>query len=421
LEITDSAYIPGDDFKAYADSQGDFIEGHLIDTRMNGRNWRVPNTGERLTKILNERVPGKDFMIDADKISRGVDAHYYGNHTKEQILAGYNHYSHAKYVKVLGPFPYNDGTNDVYYRFIAKLNNSKAASALLENGKKGIVPFSHSAHLWPTETTKDGIVDFDFLGGALVVKGAYGKDATISKLCRGTEDSCITSLSVSADGIDTNNDLVCAQKNDDLAASVISSLVSNLAQNQSYMVENVNLEVTKAPVSAQPDSTTISPQQSSTAPVIGTGKESQTVIQNPYYMTEEERNKMVERAVEEEKKKWQDKVTALETKDKINTLSAVLDKIKVQDEKARKNFIEKWQKSEFVGQIPEILEDILPHVLPVATTQTQTSTTTDKSASSLPAETKLPPKETPDKPASALPVTNKVRDIGNFIFKGGRF
>jgi hypothetical protein len=404
------------DLKAYDNDYGSFIEGHLIDTRLNGRNWRTPYT-EKLTHILQEKVPGKDFMIDAAKIAKGVDAHYYGDGSRESILQGYADYSHGKYVKVLGPFPYNDGTNDVYYRFIAKLNNSKAASALVEHGNKCWIPFSHSAHIWPIEQTDEGITDFDFLGGALVVKGAYGPDAVISKMCNGPEAVCTKSLSAA--------DRFCDNK----TAEIISSLVSKSASEISYMAENTPTDVTKAPINAQPETPTVNPQQSA-APVAGgggkgSGVESQQVLSNPRLIGEEEIKRLVEDAKAAEAKKWADQVTNLVDKDKRNTLNSVF--ARVSDEKQKKALIDKYVKHENVDIFKEFLEDISPFmVAPAPVSESDNNKKGGKSASSSlsPSEPVLPPIDTTQESQAAAAANigpvNKGLTITKFILSGGR-
>jgi hypothetical protein len=286
------------DLQSYSNEEGHFIRGHLIDTRLNGNNWRIKPSIQRLTEILNREVPEKDFMIDGEKILEGKDAHYYGNDTEVDILRGYAAKSHGKYKQVLGPFSYNDGTDDVWYDFIAKLRDSKAASVLMDLGSKTWIKFAHSPHIMPIEGPDNLITDFHFLGGALVDRGAYGPDAVISKMCKGTAPVCNKSLAAAADDIRT--------------AEIITSLVSKAASFQPSMSETITNAVSNAPPVAE-----LKPEPSSPpAPV------------NQISITAEEIQKIKDEAIAKSELVWKEKVTALETKDKINTLKQVFAGIK---------------------------------------------------------------------------------------------
>lgn len=423
MEIINDSSSVQSDLKAYENDYGSFIEGHLIDTRLNGRNWRTPYT-DKLTKILQENVPGKDFMIDAAKIAKGVDAHYYGDGSKQSILHGYRAFSHGKYIKVLGPFPYNDAENNYYYRFIAKLNDSKAASALVENGSKCWIPFSHSAHIWPLEQTDQGIIDFDFLGGALVLKGAYGPDAVISKMCNGPEASCTKSLGASSFSSDPER--YCDNK----TAETISSLVSKSVSASSYMAENSPTDVTKAPINAQPETPTANPQQSA-APLQQQqqvkGQESVQVLNNPQLITTAELERRLAEEREKERAKWEPQVTNLVDKDKRNTLSQVF--ARVSDEKQKKVFIDKYAKYENVDIFKELVEDIAPYyataAAPAVVDEKDSNKKGGKSASDSssvsPREPELPPLNNGNsQAAAAVQPENKVAKITSFILSGGR-
>lgn len=267
-------------------------------------------------------------MIDGEKIRQGVDAHYYGDGSEQSILSGYKQYSHGTYQKVLGPFPYNDGTDDVYYDCIIKLHNSKAAAALVENGQKTWIPFAHSPHIWPIEGPDDNITDFRFLGGALVVKGAYGANAVISKMCKGTAPVCTKSLSASVD---------------EQTAQIITSLVSKAASTQLSMAENIPNDVTKAPIELKTEP--VSP--ANPAPV------------NQLTITAEELQKIKDEAVAKADAIWKEKVTALETKDKNNTLNIVFAKVK--DPTVRDALIKKYLPQD-VDLVKQAVDDAIAHL-----------------------------------------------------------
>lgn len=421
---------PETDIKTFSDQTGDYIEGFLISTKLNRRDWRVKPPVNILTEILQREVPNKHIMIDADKLAAGQDSHYYGDDTPADILKGYRNKSHATYQKVLGPFPYNDGTDDVYYRFIGKLNNSQAASELIKQGERCWHQFAISPHVYPLEGPKDNITNFQFMGGAIVLRGAYGEEAVISKMCKGTQAVCTKSLGGATNNIDNlrvafsnatwnpNED----EDEDEKTASIISSLVSKTASDLTYMAENTptvtTADVTKAPVNTQPPTPTLSPQAIPETKSI----ESQTVIQNPILMNEDQRKKMIEEAVELERKKWEEKVTTLVDKDKTNTLLAVF--AKVQDEKIKKDLIEKYKKYENVEIFREFLDDISPHLTVTIPLDPKSKSASDAGLRT-PREPVLPKVETNQQSvAAASPTTtttiSKPATLINFVLGKGR-
>ena len=78
-----------------------------------------------LPKLIDGFI-GKPFTIIPDKLVHDVDAHFHGA-TREETIDGYAAYKHGTIEKITGPFPYNDGTDDFYYKHITRLTNSKAA------------------------------------------------------------------------------------------------------------------------------------------------------------------------------------------------------------------------------------------------------------------------------------------------------
>ena len=113
----------------------------------------------------------------------------------EQEMAEIKQHSHGTITKVKGPFPYNDGTDDYYYNGIVRLAGSKSAAALVENGNKTWTPFAVSPTILPLEGTDDNITKYKPMGLFLVIKGAYGDNAVVEKMCSGSALKCGTSLS----------------------------------------------------------------------------------------------------------------------------------------------------------------------------------------------------------------------------------
>ena len=102
--------------------------------------------------------------------------------------------SHGKIEKLYGPFYYDDNSGDYWYEAGSRLNGSKAATVLLDNGEKTWTKFAVSPHVWPRDGDDDNLTDWDPMGLFLVIEGAYGNDATVKKYCSGSETVCSKSL-----------------------------------------------------------------------------------------------------------------------------------------------------------------------------------------------------------------------------------
>lgn len=210
---------------------GNYIEGFLIGTKQNQNKWQVSK--ETLPKLV-KGFEGTPFIIIPEKIAHNIDAHYHGA-TKEDTIEGYKTYSHGTIEKVLGPFPYNDGTDDFYYKHITKLSNSKAASILNEYGSKSEIPFAVSPHIWQEDNElTDYVKNFVPIGMALVHKGAYGDIAVINKMCTGTKGQCHKSLGAA------NQHCGCCQNTDENIAKIVSSHFSKAA-NLNELSTNTNI------------------------------------------------------------------------------------------------------------------------------------------------------------------------------------
>lgn len=406
-----------------SDETGDYIDGFLIGTKLNDAKWKI---NKRTGHDLVQKFIGKDFAIIPELItkplSEGGGGHYFGQDTKDDLLKGYADNSHGKYHKILGPYSYNDGTDDYFYNAIIKLRNSKAASELVKHGAKTWVPYSISPHIWPLAGPDHDIYDWEPIGGALVIKGAYGTQAVISKLCKGTAAQCEKSL-----GASSSNTIPCEKKDEELAQS-ISSLVGKTASIQTSMAEKN--EASAAPVTT-PQITTLNADTAK--PNTNTTVDSQTAITNASItkiVTPEQFSEVEKRNQELEKR-----VTDLMNKDKINTLSNLF--IKVKDEKTKDELIKKYSKFDNVDQIKEIITELYP-ILRASEEEEKEKEKPDEEkpadegekplkaekkgkSASLPKEPslELPKEETTESKAASVPV-NKLQEILRFQMSGGR-
>jgi hypothetical protein len=341
----------------YANEDGHFITGFLIGTKPNEARWRISKkTGHDLV----QKFIGRDFAIIPELIhtplSQGGGGHYFGQDTKEDLLKGYADNSHGKFTRIKGPYNYNDGTDDYYYNFDVKLRDSKAAGVLFEHGPKTWVPYSVSPHIWPLAGPDDDITDWEPIGAALVIKGAYGPQAVISKHCKGTSAQCEKSLGASPVPTTSmtfaetelrgyDHPSLCEKKDAEIA-EIISSLVSKSASSPISMTESNPKEASQPVVTELSKTTT--PQADVAKPNPTTTVESQLAVSNaPKIVTAEEFA-----ASEKEKAELKKQVTQLLNDKKNNALtSLVVDLGGTNDEKQKKEFVEKWFKKEIDADI----------------------------------------------------------------------
>jgi hypothetical protein len=222
-----------EDLRTFSNENGHFIEHFLISTRKNAANWFIrKETGHDNVKSFFKEG-GRDFAILPELIqkplSEGGGGHYKGS--RQEILNAYRNASHGKLWKPLGPFYYNDGTGDYYYRAITKLSDSRAASALFEHGKTTIIPYAVSPHIFVNKGSDyDGWMDWEGAGVNLVIKGAYGPEAIVTKYCNGAEAVCSKALgaSVTADSEER-------KQQDEQLAQIITSHISKAASTPYIM------------------------------------------------------------------------------------------------------------------------------------------------------------------------------------------
>ena len=206
--------------ESFKTEEGHFIKTFLISTKANQAGWRV--TKETIADKVKTFI-GKPFVIIPDNISsERQKGHVFAN-SKDELLHKYEEHTHGIIESISEPFQYKDGTDDVFYTANIKLNDSKAASALLENGAKTWIPFAVSPHIWHYSGPEDNITEWEGISLSLVPQGAYGKEAVINKYCKGDKPSCDKSLAAAAN-------MLC-KVDDSKAAGLITSLVSSVDNN----------------------------------------------------------------------------------------------------------------------------------------------------------------------------------------------
>jgi hypothetical protein len=169
------------------------LDTFLFSTKMNDAHWRIsPSYGHKFA----DQCVDKDLYAIPERIFKpleeGNGGHAEGGYEEEykQIRAN----SLGKIVSHSKPIYFNDGSPDYYYTGKVKLNSSKTASIMIENGSKTWIPFAVSAHIWPEQGNDDNITKAEFMGLAMVIKGAFGDQAVINKYCSGSAVKCEKSL-----------------------------------------------------------------------------------------------------------------------------------------------------------------------------------------------------------------------------------
>ena len=336
----------------HSDDTGHYITGFGISTKPADGDWSIDReTGHDIIP----KFQGRHFAIIPELINTpirlGGGGHYWGKDTLEDLLAGYEKHSHGIITNIRGPFYYNDGTKDYRYDFDIKLSGSKAAAALREHGARTWVPYSISPHVYHGPLAQPPYKQWEPIGAALVIKGGFGPEAVIRKLCTGTKEACEKSFSTSAVASSTS---LCPTE-DANVAEIISSYVSKSGSSKTEMPENkadtstpvvtelVSQTTTKAEEVATKTNPTVDSQQALT----NAGRQSTKLY------TADEFEKLQKRLSELEESN-----TTLKNKDKLNTLNTIFAKVK--DPKKKQELIDKYVKYDDVDRIRDIISEVYP-------------------------------------------------------------
>ena len=361
------------------------IETFLLSTKPNQAGWYVDNLDNL------ERWIDKDFVIIPEKIfdlDQRQPGHTEYGQTYEQHMAEIKKHSHGKIIKIKGPYEYDDGTDDKYAKAIVKLDNSKAASTLLENGSKTWTKFAVSPTVWQEDGTEEHITKYTPMALFLVIQGAYGKEAVVEKMCSGSQLKCGRALSAAILNL-KNTD------NDEYVGEVLNSYIKldDTSNHKMSQVQELKKEVTELPVPEVKQLT--KPIQE---PLIQEKKE-EVKIEQP----KSEGITITPKEYEEYKKEREEhKQLVLENKtNKLNSLFKVVD-----NEEQRNKLVEKYIDKD-VNLIISYHNDIVPHVEKFAKGKDIPVEDKSKSSSVLKPE----PKKENDETKSASVVPNKANEV----------
>lgn len=356
------------------------IDTFLISTKPNEANWRInKQTGHQKVQTFL----GTDFFIIPESIfsGEGQPGHPITGTVEEQ-LSQIKKNSHGKITKIKGPYPYEDGTDDYYYRANVTLSNSLAAATLIENGSKTWVPFAVSPQIVVIDGPDSDVRDWKAMGLGLVIKGAYGNEAVVHKYCSGSNHVCNKTL-----------------------AAAIQDVVTSLVSNDNNINHNMSTVTIHEPKPVEEVKNINQPVQEQVQEL----KKPEQIT-----LTKEEFEASQKAIKEAEDLKAQ--VTALVNEQKTNTLSQIFSS--VSDESNRKVLIDKYMGAD-VKILKQFNDDINQHIVPslvAAELKKAQSDNTDKSKSkSASLELKPEPKkESSNESKSASVVPNSINEVKRF-------
>ena len=313
--------------QSYKTQEGHFIKTFLISTKKNEAGWQISKeTGHQQVQSFK----GKPFVIIPEELSSKEQKGHVFADTKEALQEEYKKHTHGIIESISSPYYYADGTDDYFYMANIKLSGSKAAATLMESGAKTWIPFAVSPHIW----ANDGVEphsDWEGISLSLVPQGAYGKDAVVSKYCKGEAHSCNASLAAT----------LCSKEDASLAAS-ITSLISNM-ENNPILNAPATLQVQEIPTNTQ------------------------AVVENQEQKQDnsklEELEALKKQLAEEQakNKEKEDVVTKLVNKDKTNTLNKLFGS--VLDQTVKDSLIANYLSVD-TDLLDRYTSDYVKHVVP---------------------------------------------------------
>ena len=373
------------------------IRSFLISTKKNQAGWQLNReTGhEEVKKFI-----GKPFVMIPERIFQPLEEGRGGHvasdsYENEMVEIAKN--SHGIIQKLYGPYYYDDSPKDYWYESGIKLGSSQSAAILIENGNKTWDKFAVSPHIWTRDDPTD-VKTFTPMGLFLVIKGAYGSQAVINKMCNGSELKCGTSLSSAIQNI-----------NDETMPEVLRSFIQ-LDDNKNVNMAAQQVEKFTEPFEAKEvkvDTVTQVPKQAEQNKV---AEEVSVKLEAPKGITISN-----EEFEAYKKEREEHKQLVLENKtNKLNTLFNV-----VADAEAKNELVKKYI-SEDVNLLVKFSNDLLPHVEKFNKGKEVTTEKTDEGKSETASVLKDEPKKEKSESLAGSIVPNKVNEVLDFseMFEG---
>ena len=331
---------PNDKISTFHNETGDYIRGFLISTKLNKNKWKVRRD------TINEKVQqflDKDFSVIPHRIGNTalLDGHVIG--TKDEVFKAYSDNSYGKIAKILGPFQYNDGTDDVWFEHITRLTNNKIASALFKHGINTLVPFATSPHIFGVEgNDEDGWIDWQAAGIVLVSNPAFGKQSVITKSCKGEQSKCTDALA--------QNRIA----SEELASNLIASYSSIVSSSENKQTLDMSNDTNAPDVGKNLTDNTLQVQETKTDPTITKTNVPEVNTQD---ITKDTNQNQTDRV-----KELEAKVAQMENKEKTQILQSMF--AVVSDEKEREKAIKDIAESNSLNTI-EYIKAIVDQLAPL--------------------------------------------------------
>ncbi len=191
--------------QSYKEDGKHYVNGYLIGTKTGDKGWGV----HKDTFIENtKKFKGFPFIVSPKKFD--PTEHYLVGATYEEQLKNQKPVVRGELEDILGPFPYNDGTDDIFMKFKARIDDEEISKALLE----GRLPFGTSPYIWPTDEQgipidpatltpeeRAHVKHWIPVHEALVTQGTFGDIAKIGKQCLGPQGVCTQALAGSSESV----------------------------------------------------------------------------------------------------------------------------------------------------------------------------------------------------------------------------
>ena len=238
--------------QSFNDDGRHYVTGFLIGTKVGDKGWGVhrDTLKENVKKFI-----GKDWIVSPKQLD--PSEHFLVGKTYEEQLEKQKIVTKGEIVDVLGPYPYNDGSDDFYYKFKAEVKDKAVSDALVT----GRLPFATSPYIWPTNETgqpvqpewltpeeRSHVKNWIPVHEALVTQGTFGDIAKIGKQCLGPQGVCTKALAGSSEKV---AEILSSQI--DIAKQLSGNTMENQPNvnetpNKPEDVQKVNIPEVKAPI-----------------------------------------------------------------------------------------------------------------------------------------------------------------------------
>lgn len=324
--------------KSFKEDGKHYVSGFLLGTKTGDKGWGAHR--DTIDDNIKE-FKGMDWIVSPKKFD--PTEHFLVGATYEEQIKKQKDVTRGFIDDISGPFPYNDGTDDFYYKFRTEVEDQEVSEALLT----GRLPFGTSPYIWPTDEKGNFINPADLtveerahvkywkpVHVALVTQGTFGDIAKIGKQCLGPQGVCKQALAGSSENV---AEYLSSQ------IDIGKQLSGNTMENQ----PNVNSETQTEQVQAPKIN-----NQTSQAPIVPQVQQTEQ---------KEDKKQEIEAEVQRQLSEKDKIIQKLLTKDKINTLSSIF--VNFEDEDTKKATIKKYLDFD-TDVLQDFAADVLKYGIP---------------------------------------------------------